>query len=257
MEIPGASNAMIQTSNPSEWRVGTVRGIRIETPWLRSYSFSFDSPIKHEAGQHYEIRLTAPDGYQAARLYSAAMPANGTSNMLQLTIGLMPDGEISPYVFNNVSVGSQLEIRGPLGNYFVWKPSQTDAVLLIGGGTGVIPLRCMRLMHQYAATDSPMQLLYTVDSYQDMAFKYELFPEHGEPPEDVTFTFTGQAPDGWAGYNRRIDEQMLLEVLQALPLVPKVYVCGPTPMVESVTGLLVKVGISPDRISAERFGPTS
>jgi ferredoxin-NADP reductase len=248
---------MTRTTKPTDWRVGTVTQIRPEAPGLRSYTFAFDTPVKHEAGQHYEIRLTAADGYQAARLYSAAMPANGTSNMLQLTIALMPAGEVSSYIFNHVAVGSKLEIRGPLGGYFVWKPDQTDAVLLVGGGTGVIPLRCIRLAHQYAASTAPMKLLYTVQSYPDMAYKYELFPENGEPSDDVIVTFSAQAPDDWNGYARRIDQPMLMAVLADLPISVKVYVCGPTPLVETVTQLLVRMGVNPNTISAERFGPTN
>src|SRR5947209_4889516 len=141
----GRNNGMSPTINPSDWRVGTVTQIIPEATGLRSYTFSFNTSVKHDAGQHYEIRLTAEDGYQAARLYSAAMPANGTSNMLQLTIALMPNGELSPYIFNHIKVGSQLEIRGPLGRHFIWTSGAADPVLLVGGGTGVVPLRAMRL----------------------------------------------------------------------------------------------------------------
>src|SRR6266446_211296 len=151
---------MTPTTSPSDWRVGTVTQIIPEAMGLRSYTFSFDAPVKHDAGQHYEIRLTAEDGYQAARLYSAAMPANGSSNMLQLTIALMPHGEVSSYIFNKLKPGEQVEIRGPLGRDFIWTPKPENPVLLVGGGTGVIPLRCMRLAHQYAASLVPMKLLY-------------------------------------------------------------------------------------------------
>ena len=250
------NNATTQIFNPSKWRVGTVTSIRPEAPGLRSYTFEFETPIEHDAGQHYEIRLTAANGYQAARLYSAAMPANGTANMLQLTIALMPNGEVSPYIFSHVKTGSQLEIRGPLGRYFVWEPEQTDPVLLIGGGSGVVPLRAMRLAHQQAGSKSPMMLLYSVQSYLDMAYKYELFPSRGEPSEDVIMTFTKDAPDGWQGYARRINMSMLDEILESYPTKPRVYVCGPTPMVESVTQLLVHMGLDPNTISAERFGST-
>lgn len=253
----GASNGMTQTSNPSDWRVGTVSGIRPEAPGLRSFTFTFDTPVEHDAGQHYEIRLTAEDGYQAARLYSAAMPANGTSNMLQLTIALMPQGEVSSYIFNHVKLGDQLEIRGPLGRYFIWTPEQKDPVLLVGGGSGVVPLRCMRLAHQHAASKSPMKLLYSARSYTDMAYKYELFPSSGKLSDDVIMTFTGQPPTDWRGYTRRIDSDMLHEILGTFPAKPRAYVCGPTPMVESVTQLLVTLGLNPETISAERFGPTA
>lgn len=250
------SNDTTQTSNPSEWRIGTVTGIRPEAPGLRSYTFAFDTPVKHDAGQHYEIRLTAEDGYQAARLYSAAMPANGSSRTLQLTIALMPNGEISPYIFNNVKVGSQLEIRGPLGRYFIWTPEVKDPVLLVGGGSGVIPLRAMRIAHQHECCEAPMKLLYSVKSELDMAYKYELFPNSSASHDDVIMTFTEQAPDGWKGFSRRIDAAMLDEILQTYETKPRAYVCGPTPMVEAVTQLLVQAGLDSNKISAERFGST-
>lgn len=256
MATPGVSSDTTLTSELTGWRVATVTGVLPEGLGLRSYSFTFDTPVQHDAGQHYEIRLTSEDGYQAARLYSAAMPANGTMNSLQLTIALMPYGEISPYIFNNVKVGSKLEIRGPLGRYFVWTHDITDPVLLVGGGTGVVPLRSIRMAHQHMCSEAPMKLLYSVKSYPDMPYKYELFPRNGKPPEDVDITFTEQAPKGWAGYNRRIDKSMLQEALAGLGNNPLAYICGPTPFVESVANQLVDIGIDPQRIMAERFGPT-
>lgn len=241
----------------TEWRVATVAHVMPEAPGLRTFMFAFDTPVKHDAGQHYEIRLTAADGYQAARLYSAAMPANGTSNTLELTIALMPDGEVSSYLFSHIKVGTRLEIRGPLGGYFIWTPEQTDPVLLVGGGTGVIPLRCIRLEHQQAASTAPMKLLYSTDTYSDMAYKYELFPRGGTPSDDVIMTFTEIPPEGWDGYTRRIDAAMLSEVLTGFPSTPRAYVCGTTPLVENVTQLLVQAGLDPATISAERFGSTA
>lgn len=251
------SNDTIQTTKPTDWQIGTVTQIRTEAPGIRSFMFSFDQPITHDAGQHYEIRLTAEDGYQAARLYSAATPANGTGDMLQLTIALMPNGEISPYLFGNVQVGDQLEIRGPLGRYFVWNDKVTEPILLIGGGTGVVPLRAIRLAHQQVCAKSEMKLLYSVKTYEDLVYKYELFPQHGKPAEDVIMSFTSKAPNDWQGYARRIDPSMLQEVLAGYSATPTTYICGPTPMVESVAGELVRLGIDPNSIRAERFGSTA
>ena len=248
---------MTQTYKPTDWRVGTVTQIIPEAPGVRSYCFSFDSPIMHYAGQHYEIRLTAEDGYQAARLYSAAMPANGTSNMLQLTIALMADGEVSSYIFSAVTIGSQLEIRGPLGGYFVWEPQNTSPILLVGGGTGIVPLRAIRLQHQQADASTQLTLLYSVKTYPYMPYKYELFPRVGDPPSDVVITFTEETPQGWSGYKRRIDAAMIRDVLQAYKADPEIYVCGSTPMVESVTRKFVEAGIDPSKIKAERFGATA
>lgn len=244
------------TSN-TDWRVATVTHIMPEAPGIRTFTFTFDTPVKHEAGQHYEIRLTAADGYQAARLYSAAMPANGTSNELELTIAHMPNGEVSSYLFDYIKVDSQLEIRGPLGGYFIWTPKQQDPVLLVGGGTGVIPLRCMRLAHQQAASTTLMKLLYSVRTYEDTVYKYELLPHGGAPSDDVLLTFTQDAPSDWSGYTRRIDAAMLEEILASFPRPPRAYVCGTTPLVEHVTQLLVNAGLDPAKISAERFGATA
>jgi ferredoxin-NADP reductase len=256
METLGVSNVMTPTTKATDWRVGTVTHIRPEASGLRSYTFSFDSAVKHFAGQHYEIRLTAADGYQATRLYSAAMPANGSSNTLQLTIAIMPRGEVSSYIFNRVKTGSQLEIRGPLGRYFILEPEETHPILLVGGGTGVVPLRAMRIEHQQCCSNVPMKLLYSVKTYQDMAYKYELFPPLGDPARDVAMTFTAESPKGWDGYSRRIDASMLREVLTTFQSHPYVYVCGPTQMVESVSQQLVKLGLAPSTIKVERFGST-
>lgn len=250
------SSATTPTSKPTDWRVATVIQIRPEAPGLRTFTFKFDNPVQHLAGQHYEIRLTAEDGYQAARLYSAANPASGDSNILELTIALMPYGEVSPYLFQQVTSGTQLEIRGPLGRHFVWTPDITESVLLIGGGTGVVPLRAMRMQHQHECSNSQMKLLYSVRSYYDMAYKYEVFPKSGQPSGDVIMTFTDMQPDGWNGYSRRIDAEMIHEVLSQFKSQPIAFVCGPTPMVEAVSSLLVAAGISPERIKTERFGST-
>jgi ferredoxin-NADP reductase len=242
--------------NNVSWQVGTVQQIRVEAPGVRTYVFSFAAPMTHDSGQHYEIRLTAEDGYQAARLYSAASPALGKSNMLQLTVALMPYGEVSPYIFHNVKVGSQLEIRGPLGRYFVWTPKQSEPVLLIGGGTGVIPLRSMLMEHMISGAKSEMVLLYSARTYNDMLYKYDLIPPRQAMPANVILTFSEMAPRDWTGYARRIDARMIQEVLKRFRSEPGCYVCGPTPMVEGVTRLLVKAGIPAERIRAERFGPT-
>jgi ferredoxin-NADP reductase len=250
------SNDTTQTVKPTDWEIGTVSQIRPEAPGLRTFVFTFDRPIEHEAGQHYEIRLTAADGYQAARLYSAATPADG-GNALELTIALMPGGEVSPYLFNHVRAGDQLEIRGPLGRYFVWNPSINEPVLLIGGGSGVVPLRAMRLAHQQSDSKSDMKLLYSVKAYEFMAYKTELFPRLGKPSTDTLMTFTEMSPVGWGGFRGRIDQQILKEVLETYTAPPIVYACGPTLMVEAVTRELVKIGIDANNIKAERFGSTA
>jgi ferredoxin-NADP reductase len=256
MATPGVSKDTTVMVSPTDWRVGTVLQVRAEAPGVRTYVFEFDGPVRHLSGQHYEIRLTAEDGYQAARLYSAAAPASGQSDLLQLTIALMPSGEVSSYIYNHVRSGSQLEIRGPLGRYFVWRPEQADPVLLIGGGTGVIPLRAMLVEHMMRGNAEQMELLYSARSFQDMLYKYDLMPERADMPANVILTFSERAPRGWNGYARRIDEPMISDMLSRFDGQPRCYVCGPTPFVETVTGLLVKAGVDADGIRAERFGPT-
>ncbi|MBW4060969.1 oxidoreductase [Candidatus Saccharibacteria bacterium] len=244
------------TSSPNDWRVATVSQIHVETTGLRTFTFTFDEPVRHLAGQHYEIRLTSDDGYQAGRLYSAASIADGIGRTLQLTIAIMPYGEISPYLFRYVKAGTKLELRVPFGGHFVWTPDIADPVLLIGGGTGIVPLRAMRLAHLAARTGVPMQMLYSVRSAYDMAYKSEFLPDGLHSPADVAITFTGAAPKGWTGFARRIDMGMLAELLARLGGNPLVYVCGPTPMVESVGTILVAMGIESARIKTERFGPS-
>lgn len=259
METPGVNSATTPTtkSQTTDWRVGTVTHIRSEAPGLRTFTFAFDESVQHAAGQHYELRLTAEDGYQAARLYSAAMPANGSGKILQLTAALMPYGEVSPYLFNYVKPGSQIEIRGPLGRYFMWDEHNKSPLLLIGGGTGIVPLRAIRLAHQQCCSEAPIKLLYSVKTYYDMAYRYELFPSPGHPPSDVIVSFTERAPEGWNGHTGRLDGYMLRQVLAEYDEPPEVYVCGPTPMVETASNLLVSLGIDPTTIKTERFGPTS
>jgi ferredoxin-NADP reductase len=248
-------NTTVPTS--TKWRVGTVRQIRSESPDTRTFTFALeDGPVKHASGQHYELRLTADDGYQAARLYSAASPASGRSNMLQLTIGLMPYGEVSPYLFRHATVDSQFEIRGPLGRYFVWSPAQTEPILLVGGGIGVVPLRSIWQEHMMSHAQSRIALLYSASSYTDVVYKYELMPDRSEMPRDVILTFTEQAPRDWTGYSHRLNSTIIADSLVRFDSQPTCYVCGPTPFVESAASLLIAAGVPASNIKAERFGPT-
>ena len=185
------------------------------------------------------------------------MPANGTSNMLQLTIALMDYGEISPYLFKFVKTGSQIEIRGPFGKHFVRESNKSTPLLLIGAGTGVVPLRAMRLEHQYENSKVPIRLLYSVKSHFDMAYKYKLLPREGDPPMDVEITFTRQSPDDWKGNKGRINTGLINKTLETYADIPMAYICGPTPFVESVAGLLIEAGQPAEMIKTERFGATA
>jgi ferredoxin-NADP reductase len=202
-------------------------------------------------GQHYEIRLTSEDGYQAARLYSAASVAVGEKT-LELTIALLPGGEVSPYMHEQARTGDQIELRGPLGKFFVWKADAPDPVLLIGGGSGVVPLRCMLQAHQLTGSRGPMRLVYSARSYDEIIYKSELLHNRS-----VAITLTGDAPADWLGGRGRVDTHLLSRELQALPTTPLCYICGATPFVEAMADMLLSLGVPPVRILTERFGATA
>lgn len=247
-EIRGVSNDTIPM--PSEWVAATIRGIRDESPLVKTFRFSLPRIVRHLPGQHYEIRLTAPDGYQAARLYSAASAADD-SNELELTIALMPDGEVSTYMHQAAKVGDQVEIRGPLGKFFVWSPQDSQPVLLIAGGTGVVPMRCMLHAHAMHHAQTPIKLLYSVRTEEEMIYKDELLNNPA-----VTTTITRQASPEWAGVRGRLTPDVLEQTLATLPEETVCYVCGSTPFVEAVADMLVAIGVNAASIKTERFGAT-
>lgn len=231
------------------WRVATIIAVREEAQDVRTFTFRFDELVVHLPGQHYEVRLTAEDGYQAARLYSAASVAIPNEYELELTIMRLENGEVSPYLFDHADVGTQIELRGPLGKYFVWESDDARPALLIGGGTGVVPLRAMLLAH--AGSESQMELLFSARSLEHVAYKEELLDNPA-----VRVTLTDEQPDDWSGYARRIDGAMLADMLEHFTELPRVYVCGPTPMVEAVADELVALGVPAEQILTERFGAT-
>ncbi len=235
-------------TDASDWRIATVRAIRDESPTAKTFTFELPGEVVHLPGQHYEIRLTAEDGYQAARLYSAASIAN-ESRLLELTLVLVPDGELTPYMFEHVGVGDQVEIRGPLGKFFVWHATDSAPLLLIGGGSGVVPLRCILQAHAQADSAVPVRLLYSSRSYDDIIYKPELLHSNS-----VTITLTHQHSADWQGHVGLLDEAALREALANLLEVPMCYVCGRTPFVEAMSDTLVRIGVPPARIKAERFG---
>lgn len=231
------------------WRTARVVAVREEAQDVRTFTFRFDEPVAHLPGQHYELRLTSEDGYRAARLYSAASLATPDGHELELTIMHLKHGEVSPYLFGYVDVGTQIELRGPLGKYFVWEPDDARPILLIGGGTGVVPLRAMLLAH--AGQASQMELLYSARSLEHAVYKEELLDNPA-----VRVTLTDETPDGWSGYTHRIDGAMLADMLGHFAELPRVYLCGPTPMVEAVANELVALGVPVEQILTERFGAT-
>jgi ferredoxin-NADP reductase len=239
-----------------EWQIAKVTAIRVETPQTKSFTLALPQRIEHQPGQHYDVRLTAPDGYQTERSYSIASEPERTGE-IDLTVERIADGEVSPYLHDVVTVGDEIEARGPVGGYFVWNVSLGGPLMLVGGGSGVVPLMAM-LRHRAANKSTiPTRLLYSSRTLDDVIYQSELDAlKKSDRTLDVAYTFTRQAPAGWTGYQRRIDAAMLQEVMNPLGANVLTYVCGPTLLVEAVANTLVQMGLPPQRIRTERFGPT-
>lgn len=238
------------------WQIGEVVRLVDETPRVRSLVLSMTGWAGHLAGQHVDVRLTADDGYQAQRSYSIASPP-GTDERLAITVERLEDGEVSPYLAGELGVGDSLELRGPIGGYFVWDVAVGGPLLLVAGGSGVCPL--MAMLRHRAATGStvPTRLLYSSRSFEDIIYREELGKlAAAQPGLQVLHTLTRVQPPNWSGYRRRIDADMLAEVAWPPGDQPLAFVCGPTPLVESVAEALVNLGHAPARIKTERFGPT-
>jgi ferredoxin-NADP reductase len=241
---------------PLAWQLATVTAIRQETPTVKTFTLALPDWMPHRAGQHYDVRLTAPDGYQAQRSYSVASEPERTGEV-DLTVEQLEDGEVSSYLHDVVVPGDLLELRGPVGGYFVWEPDMGGPLLLVAGGSGVVPLMGMIRHRAAAGSHVPARMLYSVRTPEDAIYADELKQlSQADSLLDVVYTFTRTQPKGWGGYARRIDQRMLDEVIATLEQIPLVYVCGPTLMVERVAGDLVETGIPAERIRTERFGPT-
>lgn len=238
-------------SESSTWFAATTKAIRVETHNVKTFTFEAPHEIEHRAGQHYEIRLTAPNGYQAARLYSAASRANGSRN-LELTIALQPSGEVTPYLCNQLQVGEQVELRGPLGKSFIWDATMPEPILLIAGGSGVVPMRCIIQSHVASGSTTPVYLLYGARSEHDIIYKTEL--QTNQPHITTVITLSESWPVDWQGSTGFITPQLLQQALQRLPGQPRCFICGVTPFVEAMANSLVMLGVATNRIRAERFG---
>jgi ferredoxin-NADP reductase len=235
------------------WRVADVLEVLPETPRVRTIAFHVPGWPGHRAGQHVDIRLTAEDGYQAQRSYSIASAADGTR--VELTVERLEDGEVSPYLTDELRPGDQIELRGPIGGYFVWEPSQGGPLLLVAGGSGVAPLMAMIRVRDAAGSDAETRLLLSSRGWDDVIYRDELERRSGNGLT-VIHTLTRSQPPAWTGYARRVDAEMLAEVGPRPAQLPLVYVCGPTPFVEAVAEALVQLGHEPHRVKTERFGPT-
>ena len=221
-----------------------------ETPRVRSIVLDPPDWGGHLAGQHVDVRLTAEDGYQAQRSYSIASAPE--DEHLVLTVERLDDGEVSPYLVDELRPGDELELRGPIGGYFVWESSTGGPLLLVAGGSGVVPFRSMLRHRAAAGSSAPTRLLYSARSLDEVIY----WNEWEGLSADVRFTLTREQPEGWTGYARRIDSELLAEVAWPPEERPRIYVCGPTTFVEVAAESLVALGHDPSRIKTERFGAT-
>ena len=235
------------------WQIADVVDVVAETPRVKTIAFDVPGWRGHRAGQHVDVRLTAEDGYQAQRSYSIASTPERAR--IDLTVVRIDDGEVSPYLTDELRPGDQIELRGPIGGYFVWEPSQGGPLLLVAGGSGVAPLMAMIRLRAAAGSNTDMRLLYSSRSWDDIIYRAELDRLSGNGLT-VVHTLTGSQPPGWTGFGRRVDADMLAEVGPGPAERPLVYVCGPTPFVETVAEALVHLGHDPRGIKTERFGPT-
>jgi ferredoxin-NADP reductase len=228
---------------PGRWQVGTITAIKPETPHVKSFRIELPMWVAHLPGQHYDVRLTAPDGYQAQRSYSiASSPLD--KGAVELTIDRLADGEVSPYFHDVLVEGDQVELRGPFAAYFVWRGE--SPVLLVGGGSGVVPLMAMLRHRRRAMPDVPMRLVYSVRNADDVIYADEL-------GDDAVLTFTRQPPEGWTGHTGRIDAELI--AAQA-PAQGTTFICGSNGFVEAASRFVLATGAEPERIRTERFGPT-
>ncbi len=230
------------------WQLARVVEVVRETPRTTSIVLDPADWPGHLAGQHVDVRLTAEDGYQAQRSYSIASAPE--DEHLLLTVERLDEGEVSPYLTDTLQPGDELELRGPIGGYFVWREPLGGPLLLVGGGSGVVPLRAMLRHHRESGSGVLARLLYSARTRDDLIYRAEL------DGFDTTITLTREQPQGWTGHSGRVDRDLLAEVAWPPAESPLVYVCGPTGFVEAVADTLLALGHDPTRIRTERFGPT-
>jgi ferredoxin-NADP reductase len=238
------------------WRLGRVTRRLDETPRVKTLVLDVPGWPGHRAGQHVDVRLTAEDGYQVQRSYSIAS-APDDRDRVALTIERIEDGEVSPYLVDELAEGDQIELRGPIGGYFVWDVELSGPLLLVAGGSGISPLMAMIRHRAARGSRVPTRLLYSSRSLEDVIYRAELDHLAGRADGlEVFHTLTRSRPSDWQGYARRIDGDMLAEVGFPPEQRPLCMICGPTPLVETVAQALVELGHPPDRVKTERFGPT-
>jgi ferredoxin-NADP reductase len=241
-----------------DWRVATLAAVRDETPTTRTLVLDVPDWPGHLAGQHADVRLTAPDGYRAQRSYSIANAFDeGAGTTVELTVQTVPDGEVSPYLTGVYAVGDPIEIRGPVGGWFVWRPTDTAPALLIAGGSGIVPLMAMIRARRQARSRVPFRLIYSVRSPEDVIYADELRRRvRDDFGLDVALIHTRKAPEEARRPAGRIGLPDVTTNGWPVDFAPACYVCGPTGFVETVADILVALGHDTTRIRTERFGPT-
>jgi ferredoxin-NADP reductase len=255
-----APSAPPRRPSPIAWRIATVIAIRDETTTVKSFTLSIPDWAGHRAGQHVDLRLTAADGYSVERSYSiASEPERGTD--VEITVERIEGGEVSPFLHDVVVVGDRLEVRGPIGGWFVWEGTgpgvAAEPLFLVAGGSGVVPLMAMLRHRARSGARDRARLLVSSRHWDDVIYREELasLAAAGDGLE-VVHTLTRSQPPGWPGYDRRIDDRMIGEVLAPLGAGARCFVCGPTALVEVAANALVRLGLPADRIRTERFGPS-
>jgi ferredoxin-NADP reductase len=237
------------------WTIAEVVDRVDETPRVHSLTFDVPDWAGHLPGQHIDVRLTAEDGYRAQRSYSIATPADGSR--VTITVERLEDGEVSTYLTDVLVVGDQIELRGPIGGYFVWEPSRGGPLGLIGGGSGVAPLMAMLRARVSARSAVPVRMLCSWRTAEDVIYADELDAiARDADAVSITHTLTRSTPEGWSGRSGRFDREAISELAWPADMEPLTYVCGPTGFVEAVASVLVELGHEPGRILTERFGPT-
>jgi ferredoxin-NADP reductase len=231
------------------WLAASVAGAVEETPRVRTLELDVPGWTGHRAGQHLDVRLTAEDGYQSERSYSiGSAPGDGVA----ITIERLEDGEVSPWLVDEARNGDQFEVRGPIGGYFVWDGDESEPVLLVAGGSGIVPLMAMARHRAQIGSDTPMRLIYSSRTWEDVIYRDEL----ETLGLDVVYTLTRAQPPGWTGYSRRIDTELLRETAWPASESPRVYVCGSTRFVDAAADGLLELGYEAIWVRTERFGAT-
>ncbi|HEY3163430.1 MAG TPA: ferredoxin reductase [Candidatus Limnocylindrales bacterium] len=246
-------------ASPIAWRLATITAVTPETPTVRSFTLSIPDWGGHRAGQHVDLRLTAADGYSVERSYSIASEPE-RAGQIELTVERIADGEVSSFLHDIAVPGDRIEVRGPIGGYFVWEatgPMAADPLFLVAGGSGVVPLMAMLRHRARAGVGNPTRLLFSSRHLEEVIYRDELdqLAAAGDGLS-VVHTLTRSQPPGWTGFARRIDDAMIAEVLGPLGSGARSFACGPTALVEVAANALVRLGLPADRVRTERFGPT-